>query len=242
MGLLEWFHGKILHCYPETRRQIWRSEISSCGERSEHDSWYIIQARIQSDSGPAWSFCSRNTAPEHFTGSGRRMQYSEPTRVKFWWLEGADHQVHKKWGGTRWQKCSRTNCKAVSSLYSHWGDAIQKGRIRSPHEMHSLRYKEAAARRGPCWTMWDTHSIRNPGWEGLPVGFLLANSKEWCSRVSLEVRSLPVLVKTAASTSTATANHTCNLAVRMLGTGYDWTFQESSRRIHSCTGCYRQIH
>jgi hypothetical protein len=23
------------------------------------------------------------------------------------------------------------------------------------------------------------------------------------------------------------ANHTCNLAVRVLGTGYDWTFQES---------------
>jgi transposase InsO family protein len=31
------------------------------------------------------------------------------------------------------------------------------------------------------------------------------------------VRSLPVLIKAAASTSTATANHTCNLAIRVLG-------------------------
>jgi hypothetical protein len=35
------------------------------------------------------------------------------------------------------------------------------------------------------------------------------------------VRSLPILIKTAASTSTTTANHTCNLAVRVLGTGFD---------------------
>jgi ribonuclease HI len=35
---------------------------------------------------------------------------------------------------------------------------------------------------------------------------------------------------------------TNNLAVRMLGTGYDWTFQESSRRIHSYTSSNRQIH
>jgi hypothetical protein len=86
--------------------------------------------------------------------------------------------------------------------------------------------------------MRDTRSIQDPGWEGLQVGFLLANSKEQCSRVSPEVRSLPILVKTATSTRAATANHTRNLAVRMLGIGYDWTFQESSRRIHSCTGCY----
>jgi hypothetical protein len=50
------------------------------------------------------------------------------------------------------------------------------------------------------------------------------------------VRSLPVLVKATTSTNTATADHTSNLVVRMLGTGYDWTFQESSRRIHSYTG------
>jgi transposase InsO family protein len=49
------------------------------------------------------------------------------------------------------------------------------------------------------------------------------------------VRSLPVPIKTAASTSTAAADYTHNLVVRVLGIGYDWTFQESSRRIHSCT-------
>jgi hypothetical protein len=36
------------------------------------------------------------------------------------------------------KKCSRTHCEAVSSLYSHWGNAIQKGRIMSPHERHYL--------------------------------------------------------------------------------------------------------
>jgi transposase InsO family protein len=40
---------------------------------------------------------------------------------------------------------------------------------------------------------------------------------------------LPILVKATTSASTATADHTGNLAFRMLGTGYDWTFQESSR-------------
>jgi hypothetical protein len=44
--------------------------------------------------------------------------------------------------------------------------------------MHSLSYREAAARRGPCWTMWDTRSIQDPGWEGLQVGVLLANDKK----------------------------------------------------------------
>jgi transposase InsO family protein len=44
---------------------------------------------------------------------------------------------------------------------------------------------------------------------------------------------LPILVKTTTSSSTTTADHTSKLAFRMLGTGYDWTFQESSRRIHS---------
>jgi ribonuclease HI len=75
-------------------------------------------------------------------------------------------------------KCSRAHCKAVSSLYSHWGNTIQKGRIRSPHEMHSFSYWEATARRGPCWAVRDTRSIQDFGWEGLQVWFLLANGKE----------------------------------------------------------------
>jgi hypothetical protein len=38
---------------------------------------------------------------------------------------------------------------------------------------------------------------------------------------------LPVLVETTTSTSTATVDHTVDLALCMLGAGYDWTFQES---------------
>jgi transposase InsO family protein len=41
------------------------------------------------------------------------------------------------------------------------------------------------------------------------------------------MQGLLVLIKTAAFTSTATANHTCNLAVRVLGTGYDWTLKKA---------------
>jgi hypothetical protein len=52
------------------------------------------------------------------------------------------------------------------------------------------------------------------------------------------VQRLPILIKTAASTSTATANHTRNMAICVLGTGHDWTIQESSRRIHSLAGCH----
>jgi ribonuclease HI len=42
-------------------------------ERYEHGSQCIVQARIQSNSGPTWSFCSRNITPKHLTGSGIRM-------------------------------------------------------------------------------------------------------------------------------------------------------------------------
>jgi hypothetical protein len=110
-----------------------------------------------------------------------------------------------------------------------------------PHEMHSLIYGEATSRWGPCWAMWNTRSIQYTSREDLQVGILLANSEKRCSRVSSEVRSLPVLVKATTSTSTTTTDHTSNLAVCMLGTGYDRTFQESSRRIHSCTGSEREL-
>jgi hypothetical protein len=36
--------------------------------------------------------------------------------------------------------------QAVSSLHPHWGNTIQKGCDRSPHEMHSFGYWEATAR------------------------------------------------------------------------------------------------
>jgi hypothetical protein len=43
-------------------------------ERSKHGSRCIVQARIQSNSGPAWSFCSRNITPKHFIGSGSQLE------------------------------------------------------------------------------------------------------------------------------------------------------------------------
>src|SRR5688572_8680064 len=90
--------------------------------------------------------------------------------------------------------------------------------------------------------MRNTRSVQDTSREGLQVRILLANNEKRCSRVSSEVRSLPVLVKATTFTSIEIADHTGNLALRVLGTGYDWTFQESSRRVHSCTGSNRQVH
>src|SRR5688572_1629675 len=108
--------------------------------------------------------------------------------------------------------------------------------------MHSPIHREATSEGSPCRAMWSTCCLQDTSREGLQVRILLANSKERCSRVSSEVRSLPILVKATAHARTATTDHTSNLAFRMLGTGYDWTFQESSRGIHSCIGSDRQIH
>jgi hypothetical protein len=130
----------------------------------------------------------------------------------------------------------RAHCQAVGSLYTHWGDIVQKGRVGRPHEVRSPIHWEATSGGGPRRAMWNICSIQNTSREGFQVRILLADNEERCGRVSLEVRSLPILVKATAPASTATTDHTSNLAFRMLGTGYDWTFQESSRGIYSCVG------
>jgi hypothetical protein len=38
------------------------------------------------------------------------------------------------------QKCSRAHRQTVSPLHTHWGDIIQTGRVRRPHEVRSLIY------------------------------------------------------------------------------------------------------
>jgi ribonuclease HI len=65
-----------------------------------------------------------------------------------------------------------------SAHYTHWGDIVQKGCIRRPHEVHSPIHWEATSRGGPCWAMWNTCSIQNTSREGLQVRILLANSEE----------------------------------------------------------------
>jgi transposase InsO family protein len=42
---------------------------------------------------------------------------------------------------------------------------------------------------------------------------------------------LPILIKAAAFTSTATADHTRDMAICVLGIEHDWTLQENSERI-----------
>jgi hypothetical protein len=44
--------------------------------------------------------------------------------------------------------------------------------------MHSFGYREATARRGPCWAMRDTRNIKDSGVEGLQIWFLLAKDQE----------------------------------------------------------------
>jgi hypothetical protein len=53
---------------------------------------------------------------------------------------------------------------------------------------------------------------------------------------------MPVIIQATTLARTAAANHSCNLAVYMLGAGHDRTFQEGSGRLYSCTSCHRQIH
>jgi hypothetical protein len=85
---------------------------------------------------------------------------------------------------------------------------------------------------------WNTRSIKDIGRKGFQVRFLLANSKEGCSGLIPEVRSVPVLIKGTALTRPTSANYPCNLAFCMLGAGYDQAIQESSGRIHSCARCH----
>jgi hypothetical protein len=58
--------------------------------------------------------------------------------------------------------------------------------------------------------------VLHPEWLANPILVLKKNKVDW--RMCID--------------------HTRNMAIRLLGTGYDWTLQESSRRIHSCNGCY----
>jgi hypothetical protein len=54
--------------------------------------------------------------------------------------------------------------------------------------------------------------------------------------------SVPILVKTVALAYAAAADHSCNLAVCMLGAGHDQTFQEISTRLYSYTARNQQIY
>jgi hypothetical protein len=46
---------------------------------------------------------------------------------------------------------------------------------------------------------------------------------------------MPILIKATTLTRTAAVDHSCNMVVHMLGAGHDWTFQESSGGLYSCT-------
>ena len=72
------------------------------------------------------------------------------------------------------QNASQGSQLIILSLGKHYTE----GRIRSPHEMHSLIYWEATSGGGPCWAMQNTCSIQNTSQEGLQIRILLANSEE----------------------------------------------------------------
>jgi hypothetical protein len=48
--------------------------------------------------------------------------------------------------------------------------------------------------------------------------------------------SIPVEATTLARV--AAADHSCDMVICMMGAGHDWTFQESSGRLYSYTGCH----
>jgi hypothetical protein len=53
---------------------------------------------------------------------------------------------------------------------------------------------------------------------------------------------MSILSQATTSVSTAVTDYCSHLALRMLGVGLDQTIQESSRRVYTCAGSYRQIH
>jgi hypothetical protein len=86
--------------------------------------------------------------------------------------------------------------------------------------------------------MWHTGSIKNIGRESLQVWFLLANIKEGCDRFGSKVQSMPVPIEATTLARLVVANYSCNLALCVLGAGYDRTIQKSSRRVYSHTRRY----
>jgi hypothetical protein len=78
--------------------------------------------------------------------------------------------------------------------------------------------------------MWYTCNIKNIGRESLQVWFLLANNKEGCDIFGSEMRSMPVPIEAIALARLSSANYPYNLALCVLGAGYDWTIQKISRR------------
>jgi transposase InsO family protein len=78
--------------------------------------------------------------------------------------------------------------------------------------------------------MWYTCNIKNIGRESLQVWFLLANNKEGCDIFGSEMRSMPVPIEATTLARLSSANYPYNLALCVLGAGYDWTIQKISRR------------
>jgi hypothetical protein len=86
--------------------------------------------------------------------------------------------------------------------------------------------------------MWRACSVTDSGGKTFQVRVLLANSEERCSRVSLEVRGVPILIEVATSTRATVADYSYDLVACMLGPGHDWALQESSRGIYTHTSCH----
>ena len=76
-------------------------------------------------------------------------------------------------------------------------------------------------------------------WLGRSSGLVnWSTAKSDAAELVQRCENLPILIKAAAFTSTTTADHTHNMAICVLGTGHDWTLQESSGRLHSRVGCH----
>jgi hypothetical protein len=75
--------------------------------------------------------------------------------------------------------------------------------------------------------MWHTGSIKNIGRESLQVWFLLANIKEGCDRFGSKVQSMPVPIEATTLARLVVANYSYNLALCVLGAGYDRTIQKA---------------
>jgi hypothetical protein len=79
---------------------------------------------------------------------------------------------------------------------------------------------------------WRACCIKDSSGKSFQIRVLMADCKKRCCRVSLEVRGVPILIKTTALTRATAADHSYDLAVCILGARHDRALQENSRGLH----------
>ena len=107
--------------------------------------------------------------------------------------------------------------------------------------MHHPRRGSETTSRNSLWFLRQPCGLEKPGRQSFPSWFLLAHGHLRCRRPRSTLRRRPIFHQANTCVGTRAADHPSFLALRMLGTGYDWAFQASARwflvRVHN----HRQV-